>query len=97
MSDDLGRRSYFVTDGDPSKARLRIQNVNDGDKGVFRCRVDFVNSPTKNFQVNLALIGKKAGVLFGDMNIHVKKLFFSVATDPIPILFLRGGFRKNTK
>ncbi|XP_056634796.1 hemicentin-2 [Diorhabda sublineata] len=56
MSDDLGSRSYFITEGEPSKARLRIQNVNIHDQGVFRCRVDFVNSPTRNFQVNLTLV-----------------------------------------
>ncbi|KAL1513908.1 hypothetical protein ABEB36_003247 [Hypothenemus hampei] len=56
MSDDLGRRSYFIADEEPSKTRLRIQNVNRNDQGIFRCRVDFVNSPTRNFRVNLTLI-----------------------------------------
>ncbi|XP_030745151.1 hemicentin-1 [Sitophilus oryzae] len=56
ISDDIGRRSYFIADEEPSKARLRIQSVNAADEGVFRCRVDFVNSPTRNFQVNLTLI-----------------------------------------
>ncbi|KAG5886152.1 hypothetical protein JTB14_018530 [Gonioctena quinquepunctata] len=56
MSDDLGSRSYFITEDEPSKARLRIQNINIHDQGVFRCRVDFVNSPTRNFQVNLTLV-----------------------------------------
>lgn len=58
MSDDLGSRSYFITDDQPSKARLRIQHVNMHDEGVFRCRVDFNNSPTRNFQVNLTLVGQ---------------------------------------
>ncbi|XP_018564247.2 hemicentin-1 [Anoplophora glabripennis] len=56
MSDDLGSRSYFIVDEEPSRARLRIQNVQILDEGVFRCRVDFVNSPTRNFQVNLTLV-----------------------------------------
>ncbi|XP_066142392.1 neural cell adhesion molecule 1 isoform X2 [Euwallacea fornicatus] len=56
MSDDLGRRVYFVADEETSRAHLRIQNVIESDQGVFRCRVDFVNSPTRNFQVNLSLI-----------------------------------------
>lgn len=57
MSDDLGARSYFITEDEPSKARLRIQTVSTHDHGVFRCRVDFVNSPTRNFQINLTLVG----------------------------------------
>ncbi|CAH0550171.1 unnamed protein product, partial [Brassicogethes aeneus] len=58
MSDDLGARSFFITDEDPANARLRIHKVNIHDQGVFRCRVDFVNSPTKNFQINLTLVVK---------------------------------------
>ncbi|CAH1116559.1 unnamed protein product [Phaedon cochleariae] len=58
MSDDLGSRSYFITEGEPSQARLSIQNINVHDQGVFRCRVDFVNSPTRNFQVNLTLVAQ---------------------------------------
>lgn len=57
MTDDLGSRSYFITDDQPSKARLRIQNVNTEDEGLFRCRVDFINSPTRNFKINLTLVG----------------------------------------
>ncbi|KAJ8976999.1 hypothetical protein NQ317_003425, partial [Molorchus minor] len=56
MTDDLGGRSYFITEDEPSKARLRIHGVTKKDQGVFRCRVDFVNSPTRNFQVNLTLV-----------------------------------------
>lgn len=56
-TDDLGSRSYFLTDGESSKARLRIQNVQPKDEGLFRCRVDFMNSPTRNFRVNLTLVG----------------------------------------
>ncbi|CAG9860290.1 unnamed protein product [Phyllotreta striolata] len=58
MSDDLGSRSYFITEDESGKARLRIQNVNVNDEGLFRCRVDFVNSPTRNYQVNLTLVAQ---------------------------------------
>ncbi|XP_065167789.1 B-cell receptor CD22 [Atheta coriaria] len=56
MSDDLGTRSYFITDENPSRARLKIHRVTHEDEGVFRCRVDFTNSPTRNFKVNLTLV-----------------------------------------
>ncbi|KAF5299763.1 hypothetical protein FQA39_LY11433 [Lamprigera yunnana] len=56
ITDELGSRSYFIIDDQPSKARLRIQNINSEDEGVFRCRVDFINSPTRNFKVNLTLV-----------------------------------------
>ncbi|KAK9880431.1 hypothetical protein WA026_011678 [Henosepilachna vigintioctopunctata] len=56
MSGDLGNRLYFIMDENPSRARLRIENVSVNDQGLYRCRVDFVNSPTRNFQVNLILI-----------------------------------------
>ncbi|KRT86432.1 Immunoglobulin, partial [Oryctes borbonicus] len=52
---DVGLRSYFITDH-PSRARLKIENVRLEDEGIFRCRVDFLNSPTRNFQVNLTLV-----------------------------------------
>ncbi|XP_045461222.1 hemicentin-1 isoform X1 [Harmonia axyridis] len=56
ISGDLGNRLYFIMDGEPSQARLKIENISIHDQGIYRCRVDFVNSPTRNFQVNLSLI-----------------------------------------
>lgn len=59
-TDDLGSRSYFIADEAPNRARLRIQRVKPADSGVFKCRVDFINSPTRNFNVNLTFVGKTA-------------------------------------
>ncbi|XP_039282898.1 neural cell adhesion molecule 1 isoform X2 [Nilaparvata lugens] len=53
ISNELGARSYFLTHGG---ARLRISRVTSHDEGVFRCRVDFFNSPTRNYKVNLTLV-----------------------------------------
>jgi hypothetical protein len=57
ISNDLGVRTYFQTSG-VYPARLQVNNVGVQDEGVFRCRVDFVNSPTRNFRVNLNIVGK---------------------------------------
>lgn len=55
VSDDLGRRTYFQV-GDGHRARLKVTKVTLKDQGIFRCRVDFMDSPTRNFRVNLTLV-----------------------------------------
>ncbi|XP_044727959.1 hemicentin-1 isoform X2 [Chrysoperla carnea] len=55
-SDNLGTRSFFVTGTAPSKAHLHIRNIELSDEGIFRCRVDFFSSPTRNFRLNLTLV-----------------------------------------
>ncbi|KAG7204013.1 hypothetical protein KM043_001875 [Ampulex compressa] len=50
----LGPRAYFVTVTKP--AALSLEAIELNDEGIYRCRVDFKNSPTKNFQVNLTVI-----------------------------------------
>lgn len=55
--DDLGRRTYFQV-GDGQRSKLKITKVKYKDQGLFRCRVDFVDSPTRNFRANLTLVGK---------------------------------------
>lgn len=57
VSDDLGKRTYFQI-GNGHQARLKVTKVTYRDQGIFRCRVDFVNSPTRNFRVNLTLVGE---------------------------------------
>ncbi|XP_065222529.1 synaptogenesis protein syg-2-like isoform X2 [Planococcus citri] len=50
----LGPRAYFVTLSRP--ASLQLDNVQLRDEGTYRCRVDYRNAPTKNFQIHLTVI-----------------------------------------
>ncbi|XP_050354985.1 hemicentin-2-like [Nymphalis io] len=50
----FGKRAHFVTMSRPSS--LTVDAVQLDDEGVYRCRVDFKNSPTRNFQIRLNVI-----------------------------------------
>ena len=52
----FGPRAHFATIARP--ASLTLSSVQLDDEGIYRCRVDFKNSPTRNFQIRLIVIGK---------------------------------------
>lgn len=42
-----------------SRAALRVMNVTEKDAGAYRCRVDFRDSPTRNYRIILRVIGER--------------------------------------
>ncbi|KAK3926159.1 Vascular endothelial growth factor receptor kdr-like [Frankliniella fusca] len=67
----LGPRAHFSTahaveggpplrgpGGLPRTAELSIDRVQLSDEAIYRCRVDFKTSRSRNYQVNLTVIGE---------------------------------------
>jgi hypothetical protein len=50
-------RVHFQFDSHPV-AVLLLNNAADHDEGIYRCRVDFGRSPTRNLLVQLTVVGK---------------------------------------
>lgn len=50
----LGSRAYFNVE----ESVLSIKRVQETDAGQYKCRIDFERFPTKNYVVNLSVIGE---------------------------------------
>lgn len=53
----FGSRAFFRTASHP--AQLLVDDIKLSDEGMYRCRVDFRNSPTRNLKINFTVIGEK--------------------------------------
>lgn len=52
----LGGRAYFQAAAEP--ATLTIESMKSVDSGLYRCRVDFLKTPTRNSRVQLKVISE---------------------------------------
>lgn len=79
LASELGLRLYFAADDNhPNDARLQISSVQKSDGGVYRCRVDFFNSATRNVRVNLSLVGRLSFLVYGLFFIMLSIYHFTI-------------------
>ncbi|KOB69640.1 putative sidestep protein, partial [Operophtera brumata] len=57
VAGEFGTRSHFVlNESDTSSAHLAVEKAARQDEGLYRCRIDYIDSPTRNYRVNLTVI-----------------------------------------
>lgn len=52
----------------PSKGHLVINRTTVADEGIYRCRVDFKNSPARHYRVQLNVTGKFSSFHFNSLD-----------------------------
>ncbi|CAG7817926.1 unnamed protein product, partial [Allacma fusca] len=50
----FGKRAHFQTSSEVAK--LAVEDSKLSDQGIYRCRVDFRNSPSRETRLNLTII-----------------------------------------
>ncbi|CAK1553335.1 unnamed protein product [Leptosia nina] len=57
VAGEFGSRAHFVlNESDTTSAHLVVEKVTQFDEAVYRCRIDYIDSPTRNYRVNLTVI-----------------------------------------
>lgn len=90
----FGPRAHFSSTSHP--AQLKIDNVRIEDEGVYRCRVDFRNSPTRNLKINLTVIVPPDRPIIYEPNRHDKTSnveSFNEGNDIVLVCEVSGGKR----
>ncbi|XP_055382348.1 protein turtle homolog A [Condylostylus longicornis] len=88
----FGQRAYFSSTSHP--AQLKVDNVKLTDEGLYRCRVDFRNSPTRNVKVNLTVIVPPERPIIFDAKRHEKAKTveaYNEGSDVVLICEVHGG------
>ncbi|KAK0081702.1 hypothetical protein PV325_011682 [Microctonus aethiopoides] len=80
-SDEMVRpRARFVTVSQP--AALILEAIALHDEGIYRCRVDFRKSPTRNFQVNLTVINPPSEIM---MYVSLERGYIDTVVGPYQV------------
>jgi len=90
----FGTRAHFSSTTHP--AQLKIDNIRIEDEGVYRCRVDFRNSPTRNLKINLTVIVPPDKPIIYGQNRHEKAgnvESFNEGNDIVLSCEVSGGMR----
>lgn len=83
----FGKRGHFQTTSEP--ARLIVEPVKVEDQGIYRCRVDFRNSPSRETRLNLTIIGKSQtqNVVYFQQNYVTEHANFYIIYETTAIFF----------
>lgn len=60
-SEDPVLKNRLMYTPDYPASFLSLDAVSEMDSGIYKCRVDFKHSPTKNYYVNLTVLGNTIG------------------------------------